>query len=147
MTVQEQQKHTMARCQQCCNEHQVLQQSFPLRPCYLEKPLVVVNAQKLEKLGKKEGTRTALAELNESCSGTFQRNFVDSLVAHGGERLQVILSPPPSLTLSLLSLEQGLHTNAPCTYAYIHVAIVSQCTLHMCIQLQVKPTRAEQKKS
>ena len=85
LNTHEQQKHTLTRCQECCNEHQVLQQSFPLKPCYLDQPLVVVNAQKLERLGKKEGTRTTLAELNDSFSDTFQRNFVDSLVAHGGD--------------------------------------------------------------
>jgi hypothetical protein len=69
LTAQDKQKHSLACRQECCNEHQILQQSFPLKPCYLEEPLVVVNAQKLEKLRKKEGTRTALAELNNSFSG------------------------------------------------------------------------------
>ena len=53
LTALEKQKHTLAFCQECCNEYQVLQQSFPLKPCYLEEPLVVINKQKLEKLGKK----------------------------------------------------------------------------------------------
>ena len=39
LPAQEQQKHTLACCQECCNEHQVLQLSFPLKPCYLGKPL------------------------------------------------------------------------------------------------------------
>ena len=113
LTALEKQKHTLACCQECCNEYQVLQQSFPLKPCYLEEPLVVINKQKLEKLGKKEATRTALSELNDSFSGKFQSTFVDSLVTHGGQRLQVTplslslththtLTPSP-LSLSLLS--------------------------------------------
>ena len=102
LSAQEQEKHTLVRCHECCNKHQALQQSFPLKPCYSEEPLVAVNAQKLEKLGKKEATRTILAELNDLFSSKFERNFVDSLVAHGGERLQVILSlVSPLLSLSL----------------------------------------------
>ena len=50
-----------------------------------------VNVEKLEKLGKKEGTRSSLTELNESFHGVFQKNFVQSLVSHGGERVQVII--------------------------------------------------------
>ena len=76
LTALEKQKHTLTCCQECCNEYQVLQQSFPLKPCYLEEPLVVVNKQKLQKLGKKEATRTALAELNDSFSGKFRALFL-----------------------------------------------------------------------
>ena len=54
LSVQVRQKHTLACCQECCSNHQDLQLSFPLKPCYEDTPLVSVNVQKLEKLGKKD---------------------------------------------------------------------------------------------
>ena len=104
-----------------------LQQSFPLKPCYLEEPLVVISKQKLEKFGKKEATRTALAKLNDSLSGKFQSTFVDSLVTRGGERLQVTLvslSLSPSLSPSLppsLSLPFHFLFFPRLTYIIVHV--------------------------
>ena len=135
LNTQEQQKHTLAHCQECCNEQQVLQQSFPLKPCYMDQPLVVVNAQKLKRLGKKEGTRTALAELNISFSGTYQSNFVDSLVAHGGERLQVTTNPHPHLSLPSFFLPPSFFSRPTPFHITCTTAIV------LCI-LQVKPTRS-----
>ena len=82
-------KHTLSCCQECYIEHGALQMCFPLKPHYMEQPIVSVNVEKLEKLGKKEGTRTALTELNDSFNSAFQKTFVESLVSHGDERLQV----------------------------------------------------------
>ena len=84
-------KHTLSCCQECYNQQEDLQMCFPLKPHYTDKPIVSVNVEKLEKLGKKELTRSALTELNESFHGVFQKNFVQSLVSHGGERVQVII--------------------------------------------------------
>lgn len=47
-------KHTLSCCQECYNEHDNLQMCFPLKPHYMDKPIVSVNVDKLEKLGKKE---------------------------------------------------------------------------------------------
>ena len=114
LCVEDKRKHTLSCCRECCIAHQQLQASFPLKPCYSNEPLVSVNLQQLEELGKKKGTRTALATLNESFNKTFQTNFVDTLLAHGEERLQVlnrmhvhhpfpsplISAPPPTDTIT-----------------------------------------------
>lgn len=100
-------RHTLSCCQECYIKQGALQMCFPLKPHYTDKPIVSVNVEKLEELGKKEGTRTALTELNDSFNSAFQKTFVESLVSHGGEKLQVSrllflsLSPPlPLLSLS-----------------------------------------------
>ena len=38
LSAQEQEKHTLVRCHECCNKHQALQQSFPLKPSLVPRP-------------------------------------------------------------------------------------------------------------
>ena len=73
LCVEEKQKHTLSFCRECCIKQPDIQASFPLKPCYSIEPLVSVNLQQLEELGKKKGTRAAMVTLNESFSKTFQR--------------------------------------------------------------------------
>ena len=112
--------------------------SFQLKPCYSEEPLVAVNAQKLEKLGKEEATRTILAELNDPFSSKFERNFVDSLVVHGGERLQVILflvSPLLSLSLPPYHVFPLPLTLPIRTYMYIVHKVLFYMPMNNCIMM------------
>lgn len=132
------QKHTLTCCQECCNEQQGLQQSFLLKPCYFDKPLVSVNVQKLEKLRKRKGTRNALADLNGSFNNAFERSFVDSLITHGGERLQVI-----SLSLSLQA-HTHTHTFSTSLPHWLSIPLSDHCgsytstymymCIHVCLQ-------------
>ena len=126
LTSQGEQKHTLACCQECCNEYQVLQQSFPLKPCYLEEPLIVIN--------KQEATRTALSELNDSFSGKFQSTFVDSVVTHGGQRLQVT-----PLSLSHTHIHIQTHTHSLSTVSFssflgLHLSAIKQAVQLLQIQ-------------
>ena len=70
-------KHTLSCCQECYIEHGALQTCFPH---YMEQPIVSVNVEKLEKVGKKEGTRTALTELNDSFNCAFQKTSLPTLL-------------------------------------------------------------------
>ena len=42
-----------------------------------------------DRLGMKRATRGALSELNDSFSGTYKFCFVDTLISHGGQSIQV----------------------------------------------------------
>ena len=51
--------------------------------------LFTVNPTVLKDLGKRDATREALSILNEEFTDTFDKTFVDTLITHGGQRIQV----------------------------------------------------------
>ena len=85
----DQQKHTLACCNECSISFQELQKQFPLKPHHEKPQLISFNEQVLQQMGTKDGTQKAMEELNEKYADTFNKSFTESLLQHGGENLQV----------------------------------------------------------
>ena len=85
------QLHTLACCKQC--QTYDLQLIFPGKPHYEQPPILALNHTELQRLGTKQGTRDVLREINQSFEQQSQKSFTDSLVKHGGTRLQIKPTP------------------------------------------------------
>ena len=132
LSVQVRQKHTLACCQDCCSNHQDLQLSFPLKPCFEDTPLVSVNVQKLEKLGKMAGTIIALTDLNSSFSDVFQ--LLIPLLLTVAKEYRYMQSQNPHCTTPLIFFPAI--TPPPSLLTLLHVYNIT---------LQVKPFSVEKK--
>ena len=76
----EQKQHSLAKCASCYELHQNSQLSFPLKPTYHHKPIVMVDQDALKRLGVITFTSGVLTELNRVYEAEASASFTNALV-------------------------------------------------------------------
>ena len=65
LPTEEKQKHTLSKCKACMKEHLDIQVKFPLLPHYQPLPLLTINTDELQRLGKQTSTRKNFARTKQ----------------------------------------------------------------------------------
>lgn len=73
-------QHTLRSCVRCYETHEHHQTSFPLRPVFQPKPVVVVDQEALQRQGVKIFTTNVFSELNRVFTNEASSSFTDALL-------------------------------------------------------------------
>ena len=79
---------TLKECKGCYKKFGEAQRLFPQGPHYEYNPIVSVDINQLQFLGKKQATRKALTEINAAFSETYNTTFTNSMVRYGQQGVQ-----------------------------------------------------------
>ena len=82
LPLEEKHTHTLTKCEGCYKKFGAIQHLFPKGPYYDYNPIVSVDTDQLQFLGKKQATRKALKEMNAAFSETYRTTFTNSLVRY-----------------------------------------------------------------
>ena len=83
--MEEKHTHTLTKCKGCYKKFGAIQHLFPQGPYYDYNPIVSVDTDQLQFLGKKQATRKALKEMNAAFSETYRTTFTNSVVRYDNE--------------------------------------------------------------
>ena len=93
LPIAEKAQHTLGNCKRCFELHPEHQAAFPLKPQYIDKPVVTLDYDALQRQGIKKFTSNVLSELNRVYTSKASTSFTDAVTTTKSSGLEKKKTP------------------------------------------------------